>query len=184
MRSVLLGLVFSLSLSNCGSTTFDTANVLYFEIYGVQAKPEIAPGNASPRSITLTLESIALINSDGTDEVLDTAIDEEFEIIARPWIVYEKDLLDYIGTTFAGFKATFSQTASAKGKYKIRPLELSVADRVLVKDIEIQQSQAVTVSLKLNWLHTSLVDDVLLDEVFVEPDFELSAVNGTNSTTD
>jgi hypothetical protein len=165
-------------VQGCGSDSlsFSSSQEIAVEIFGVHRATEEAPGTTSPRAIAMTFEKLVLVDENGTESELAPDETEEVSVISRPQIVFKESLKDYEGTVISSITAHFSKDTTATGKYKVRPLELATGTYATSKEFTVSKAKSYTMTIELEWLNTAVIDDDAADEVFVEPDAEVSLI--------
>jgi hypothetical protein len=173
LTTILLGSF----LGACGAASFDTSQKLNLEIQGVHRAPPAGTGDSSPKTMQLTFASLNLTDSDG--QVVDLSPEEPLvvNVINRPEVFLEADLKEYDGKTFSSVALGFSSVAEVSGRYKIRPMDLTTSTFTESTGFTVSDAKSFTLRIEIEWLNTAFTDETLLDEVFVEPGFELKLTN-------
>ena len=143
----------------CGSLTASKTALFNLEILGVLTAPDDAEGNATPISMTLTINEVVMTNTEGdTISLLDTPTEQV--IIARPQVVVSKKAKDYEGMTINNLTVTLDGTITAKTKLQdALAVTFSKTKLKYKKDFIFEKGSSVYAYLKIYWLNTLTTDD-------------------------
>lgn len=113
------GFAVALILVGCGADTSLTfEEKLVIGMVGDFTAPDGATGNAEPRNVTMTLNSVTLTSETAGEIDFFTEEATEFMIASRSQILFEESLSDYVDDTITSVNISFAVAGTAKGKYE------------------------------------------------------------------
>lgn len=144
-------------LNGCGeSASLDLSEKFTVAMLGVFEAPADAEGNAEPRSLSFTLQSVALTSAEGASVALYEDEPKEFSIINRSQIIAEADIAEYVGQAFTAVTVTFSAAVTAVARTS-SDLPITLPSPALVHTAPIAVSKAKSHRLNIGVLWKNIV---------------------------
>lgn len=164
-----------LLLVSCNqSTSIDLTEKLTVAMLGVFEAPQDADGNAEPRAMAFTLQSVKLNSADGTEIELFEDDPTEYSIINRSQIIAEAEIADYVDQSFSGITVTFAPEVTVAGKIEPELPVTLVNSELLYEDlIEIEKAKSFRLNINVQWKNIVTHDEEAETETAVPPAFSL-----------
>jgi|LauGreDrversion4_2_1035121.scaffolds.fasta_scaffold1067670_1 hypothetical protein len=144
---------------------------------GSYETPDGAAGNADPKFVAFTLNSVVLKSADGDLAVFDGE-PTEFRIISRDSLIAEKDLTDQEGLAYTGAEVTFAADVTMGGKYADDlTATLAAPTATLTESLAIETAKTIKLFVKAKWRNTVTRDDDAETETAVAPSLSVSRSN-------
>lgn len=169
---VIIGLIFGLmSLSGCdvdiGRQTFN------LQMLGVESPAEGAAGDASPKSLTYTLTGIRFTAEAGGSDMNFQLKDptKTYRIVARPQILFAKDLTIAEETSYQNATLTFAPAVTGE-TISGSELSFTMATTGLTSEaFATKKGRDLNIIIKVNWRGS------VSGESITEPSYSISVTH-------